>query len=79
MNLENNHLGDEAIITLINELSENRLINIVNLSKNKITDKSMESLSKYLRRSSSLLELYLHYNYITCKGSSIFFKGLIKN
>jgi Ran GTPase-activating protein (RanGAP) involved in mRNA processing and transport len=79
LNLENNHLGDEIIQFLITSLMENRFLTSLNLSRNNIADSPMEHFSKLLRKSSSLLELYLHFNHITTKGGAIFFKGLQKN
>ena len=79
LNLENNKLGDVGAIYVLESLLEHRMLTSLNLSKNLIADRPMDIMSRILRKSSSLLELYLHYNQITYKGGILFFRGLQKN
>lgn len=55
------------------------MITILNLSKNNLTVVSADSLAYFIRKSTTIQELYLHYNSIDDKGGMLIFRGLYRS
>ena len=78
LNLEDNKLGDYAILKLLEGISRNKSLRILNLSKNYITDRVCGELKNILD-SNEIEELYLHWNLIKAQGGKDIFEGLKSN
>ncbi|KAL4456118.1 hypothetical protein ABPG74_014079 [Tetrahymena malaccensis] len=78
LNLEDNKLGDYAIIILLKGIMQNKSLKILNLSKNYITDKVCTDLKNILEQN-ELYELYLHWNLIKAQGGQMIFEGMKSN
>jgi Ran GTPase-activating protein (RanGAP) involved in mRNA processing and transport len=61
LNLEENYLGNTAVIDLLKGVEFNRTLKYMNLSKNYLSDEISETLKNFLERG-ILKELYLHWN-----------------
>lgn len=57
----------------------NSTLKVINLSKNIITEGSCELISEVVYRKSNILEIYLHWNRISHKGSDLIFNQLQDN
>ncbi|KAL4466565.1 hypothetical protein ABPG72_010616 [Tetrahymena utriculariae] len=79
LNLEGNKLGDAAVSLILNSLNNNKILMILNLSKNYLTDKSAEKLGSLLDTDYYLKELYLHWNQIKAPGGAFIFTSLTDN
>lgn len=78
--LEGNKLGDSNLKIILNSLLEgNRSLKRLNLSKNYITNISASNIKQLLKKTSSLEELYLHWNQIQAQGGEQIFEGLATN
>jgi Ran GTPase-activating protein (RanGAP) involved in mRNA processing and transport len=78
LNLEDNKLGDYAILKLLEGISRNKSLRILNLSKNYISDRVCGELKNILD-SNEIYELYLHWNLIKAQGGKDIFEGLKSN
>lgn len=76
--MEDNKLGDYAILTLLQGVENNKSLRVLNLSKNFISDRVCGSLQSILD-SNELKELYLHWNLIRGVGGAQIFAGLKSN
>lgn len=61
LSLEENKLGDNAALTILNSLAQNKHLRKLNLSKNYLSDKVLENISNIIN-DTMLEELYLHWN-----------------
>ncbi|CAD8122767.1 unnamed protein product [Paramecium sonneborni] len=79
LSIENNKIGDQGANYLFLALLDNDYLNLLNLSRNNLTDGCSVELSNYLKKSNMLFELYLHFNSISSKGGLMIWKALYKN
>ena len=78
LNLEGNRVSDAGAITITNAFPEGHNLEILNLSKANISSKYCESLALFFRKSTTMKELYLHFNNINQIGGVVLFKALAK-
>ncbi len=62
LNLEGVNCGDKGLSEIGEALTYNSHLRYLNLSRNKITDKSCETLKELLKLNNSLVILLLHWN-----------------
>ena len=62
LNIEDNKLGDKAVEQLCSHLAFNKVLQILNISKNYLTNNVAQSISSLLSSNDNLVELYLHWN-----------------
>jgi Ran GTPase-activating protein (RanGAP) involved in mRNA processing and transport len=79
LELEDNKLGDFNIVTLCKSLQKNRTLKVLNLSKNYISNRSVEYIAGLLDGSFYIEEMYLHWNQITNEGGKAIFTALLEN
>ncbi|KAL4497331.1 hypothetical protein ABPG72_011266 [Tetrahymena utriculariae] len=65
VNLENTNLQDEGAQLIIQSLINSTNVQVLNLSRNSITDAVTPVLKQFLEASDSLSELYMHWNKLT--------------
>jgi len=70
LNLDNNHLGDDGMVTLAEVLKENTTLTSVSLDQNAITDVGCEALAASLTFNSTLVRLSIKANQIGDDGAT---------
>jgi len=78
LDLEDNKLGDYALILLLASLTANKSVRKLNISKNYATDKICDLLVSVIA-ASHLTELYLHWNQLKGESGSKIFEALVEN
>lgn len=90
LSLEANFIGDKIALQLCDRLEENFRIQVLNLSKNNLTDNAIgkvdyedntkdKGIAKVLRTCTSLKGLFLHYNRIRGPGGKVLADNLRVN
>lgn len=63
-------MSENLIIDILERISDNRSLKIVNLSKNNISNNCCTALSLMLSNNEDLNELYLHFNRLSGIGAA---------
>ncbi|CAD8105716.1 unnamed protein product [Paramecium sonneborni] len=79
LNLEDNQLGDALILDLCKAMSKNPSVEMLNISKNNITNASYQAIKQMIEQNDTLLELYMRWNSIKGSGGCEIFKVLQAN
>ena len=79
INLEGNKLGDYAIVSLCEILSDNDTIRKLNLNRNFLTNRSANLIGKMLLNNDTLEELYLSWNQIKGQGGIDIIAGITQS
>jgi Ran GTPase-activating protein (RanGAP) involved in mRNA processing and transport len=68
LHLENVDINESTAKKFLKDVTENRTLKVLNLSRNNLTDASVAPICEVLDQCQSLDSLYLHYNKIFGKG-----------
>jgi Ran GTPase-activating protein (RanGAP) involved in mRNA processing and transport len=72
-------LGDQNITNLLEGLTYNTSLRLLNLSQNNIGELGARAIKHYLRSNSNLRILYMRWNSLGVKGSKRIAKALTTN
>jgi NLR family CARD domain-containing protein 3 len=79
LNLESNRFGDKGCKILTESVAQSKILTVLNLSKNNLTSLSADSITYFIRKSTTIQEIYLHYNSIDDRGGMVIFRGLYRS
>jgi len=79
LNLEGNRFGNNSAKELLETLLYNRSLEVLNISRNGITDFCAEDIATLLNKNKNLKEFYMQYNMIKPAGAILIFQGMMKN
>ena len=68
LEFEDNRIGDQTLVNLIDDCIEGGRVSFFNVSKNQITDIGAKAIARLIRNSDNLRLLFLHYNKILGVG-----------
>jgi Ran GTPase-activating protein (RanGAP) involved in mRNA processing and transport len=66
--LEGNNMKDKGALALLDKVVASQTIKVINLSNNKLSDKSVPAICQMIYHCSTLNSLFIHYNLILAKG-----------
>ena len=75
LNLEENYLGNTAVIDLLKGVEFNRTLKYLNLSKNYLSDEISDYMQNFITKG-KLVELYLHWNLLKFQFGQMLFGTL---
>jgi len=79
LNLEGNRFGNNSAKELLDTMIYNRSLEILNISRNGITDFCADSIRIMLEKNVKIKEFYMQYNMVKQQGAILIFQGLLKN